>query len=598
MSEALEKVFKEEAGLVLACLIARSKNFDLAEEAFPDATLIVLERWTREGPHENSAAWLSPTARRRAIDRLQPGGVFPFLWQNHRVRNTDPTQTVHPPEGSRGELARFEKLQSLFPEQFRQVFSSTERERAVVVVPSLSLDQHVLDKVAGAPHYEERLLCLLMLLRMPRTRIVFVTSNPIHPTIIDYYLHLLPGIPVSHARKRLVLLSCYDDSSRPLTRKLLDRPRLLERIREHVPDPNRAHITCFNSTPLERTLAVRLGLPLYACDPGLVHLGNKSHGREIIKEAGVRVAEGMEHLRDDNDILEALCELKGRFPEMRRAVVKLNEGFSGEGNAVFPFEGCPTGSSAKSWVREELPTRLQFEAEGESWEMYRSKFCEMGGIAERFIEGDVKHSPTARIRIDPLGNVEAISTQDQVLGGPSGQVYLACRFPSAPGYRRDIQDQAISICEVLRDRGVLGQVGVDFLCVKREDGWDNYAIENNVRMGGATHPFWMLKFLTDGHYDADSATYRTRFGEPRCYYASDNVQSDAYRGLTADDLVDIAVENGLHFDGATQKGVVFHLIGALSRFGKLGMVCIDDDLQAAEQAYFDTLEILKREGAR
>jgi hypothetical protein len=134
--------------------------------------------------------------------------------------------------------------------------------------------------------------------------------------------------------------------------------------------------------------------------------------------------------------------------------------------------------------------------------------------------------------------------------------------------------------------------------VKKDDSWDNYAIEANVRMGGATHPFWMLKFLTDGRYDADSATFRTRFDETRCYYASDNVQSDLYRGLTPDDLVDIAVKNGIHFDGATQKGVVFHLIGALSRFGKLGMVCIDDTLEAAEQRYFDTLKILDREGVR
>jgi hypothetical protein len=42
--------------------------------------------------------------------------------------------------------------------------------------------------------------------------------------------------------------------------------------------------------------------------------------------------------------------------------------------------------------------------------------------------------------------------------------------------------------------------------------------------------------------------------------------------LTPDDLIDIAVMNGLHFHSATQEGVAFHLLGALSEFGKLGLL--------------------------
>ena len=64
---------------------------------------------------------------------------------------------------------------------------------------------------------------MLMLLRQPRMRIVLVTSQPIHPTIIDYYLHLLSGVPGSHARRRLTLLSTFDNSARPLTLKILER---------------------------------------------------------------------------------------------------------------------------------------------------------------------------------------------------------------------------------------------------------------------------------------------------------------------------------------------------------------------------------------
>jgi hypothetical protein len=83
--------------------------------------------------------------------------------------------------------------------------------------------------------------------------------------------------------------------------------------------------------------------------------------------------------------------------------------------------------------------------------------------------------------------------------------------------------------------------------------------------------------------------------KPCYYYASDNLQSPAYVGLTPDDLVEIAVDNGLHFDGASQQGVVLHLIGALSEFGKLGTVCIGDSHESARKLYRDTVAVLDRE---
>ena len=65
--------------------------------------------------------------------------------------------------------------------------------------------------------------------------------------------------------------------------------------------------------------------------------------------------------------------------------------------------------------------------------------------------------------------------------------------------------------------------------------------------------------------------------------------------MTPDDLLDLAVYNGLHFEASRQTGVVFHLMGALSRYGKLGLVAIGEDLDAANQIYRETLSVLDRE---
>jgi RNA polymerase sigma-70 factor (ECF subfamily) len=67
----IEGVFRDEWGRVLANLIGFLGDFDLAEEAAQDAFAIAAERWPREGVPANPGAWLTTTARNRAIDRIR-----------------------------------------------------------------------------------------------------------------------------------------------------------------------------------------------------------------------------------------------------------------------------------------------------------------------------------------------------------------------------------------------------------------------------------------------------------------------------------------------------------------------------------------------
>jgi RNA polymerase sigma-70 factor (ECF subfamily) len=70
-ASAVERVFREQSGLVLAGLIRSLRDFDLAEEAFQDALVVALEHWPVHGAPDNAAAWITTTARRKAIDRLR-----------------------------------------------------------------------------------------------------------------------------------------------------------------------------------------------------------------------------------------------------------------------------------------------------------------------------------------------------------------------------------------------------------------------------------------------------------------------------------------------------------------------------------------------
>ncbi|HXO21635.1 MAG TPA: carboxylate-amine ligase, partial [Thermoanaerobaculia bacterium] len=214
------------------------------------------------------------------------------------------------------EIAEFEKLKPRLLAVWEALTMQDEAAHTSVVVPSLTLDQEGLRKLSGASFYEERLLFLLIRLRKPRARMVYVTSEPVHPVILEYYFQFLAGIPASHARARLTLLCAHDASPRSLTEKILERPRLIDRIRAGIVDPSRAYLTVFNSTPLERRLAVLLGIPLNGLDPSLSHLGTKSGSRQVFKEAGVALPLGFENLKSEADVLEALLELKAEKPAL------------------------------------------------------------------------------------------------------------------------------------------------------------------------------------------------------------------------------------------------------------------------------------------
>lgn len=148
---------------------------------------------------------------------------------------------------------------------------------------------------------------------------------------------------------------------------------------------------------------------------------------------------------------------------------------------------------------------------------------------------------------------------------------------------------------VLREQGVIGRFSVGLVSRRTGSTWQHWAIEINLRKGGTTLPYQMLQFLTDGHYDTANAVYRTPLGQPRCYYATDNLVNPAYRRLVPQDLIDLLVEHPLHFDQTRQQGLALNLIGALSEYGKLGLVCIAPTASAADAQFAAARELLDRE---
>ena len=481
---------------------------------------------------------------------------------------------------------RFDQLQRRLLPVWESMRLNEEGE-SVVVVPSVTLDRLSQSSGSMTQASEERFLTLLLLLRQPRLRVIYVTSQPISPAIVEYYLALLPGVIPSHARARLFLVSVNDASPRPLSEKLLERPRLLRQIRDLIPDRSRSHLIPYNTTPLERDLALALDVPMYGADPRFYRLGTKSGCRRLFAEEGVRHPIGFEDLHTLDDLVDATMRLRGERPTASHVIVKLNEGVSGAGNALVDLTGlsAPGGPDERVEVTGRLRS-MEFEKAGTSFDAYTSKLEQRGGIIEERISGTDLQSPSVQLRVTPTGAVELLSTHDQLLGGPSGQRYIGCRFPAHFSYARAISANAAVIGRRLAREGVLGRFAIDFIVVKDQQGnWTPYAIELNLRKGGTTHPFLTLQFLTDGRYEPTTALFLTPSGREKHLVATDHLESPMLRGLSLDDLFDIVARHGLHFDQSRQSGVVFHMISCLTEHGRVGLTAVGDTPDQADAIY-------------
>jgi hypothetical protein len=469
------------------------------------------------------------------------------------------------------------RLIPLWPEMTLRTTHGAPRTIFVISSVSIELPAHYVPLITA---YEERYLCLVLLLAKARnTRVVYVTSQPVLPRLVDYYLSLIPGLDREELRRRLTVVSVGDASFRPLTEKILERPRLLQRLRDLIAPDERALVLPFMTTPLEARLALALDAPVYGPDPRLRHLGTKTGSRQVFRASGIDLPIGVEGVRTPNELVEAVWEVHSRSGA-RSVMVKCDEAVSGLGNAVIDLGPDPTRDDVEPALLSLAPEDSHL-----SPQRYLGLFERSGGIVEERLTGAMVRSPSVQLRASPLGEVEVLSTHDQVLGGTHGQTYQGCRFPADESYAAAMVAPGIAVAEELASRGVIGRFAVDFVATS-DDGsaWRLSAVEINLRNGGTTHPNLTLQALTDASYEPEQGRLVSR-GRSKRYLATDHLQHPRLSALTPDDLLDVVDDAGLGWDEETHTGVAFHMASAIAVAGHVGLTAIGDSHRQAQWLY-------------
>jgi hypothetical protein len=445
------------------------------------------------------------------------------------------------------------------------------RPHVVVALPSFSLAPTIMQHYAARiPALEHRyLLSALMLARVPTSSLVFLCTQQPDDVVVDHYVDLA-GDPT--VRDRLHVVVVPDDSPRPIAAKLLDRPDVIDRVRRLI-DGRPAFLEPWNVTEQEVEVAAAIGIPVNGTSPELWHLGFKSAGRQLFTRLGVPVPEGAADVHGVDEAATVIERMRERRPGLPTVVLKHDDSGAGDGNAVIGLVRADGTRVTDDDVRVSLLALP-------NW--YRADLL-LGGVVEELVGGAGVTSPSAQIDIKPDGDVEVLSTHEQVLGGDNGQVYLGCRFPADPAYAGRLARQARTVGVELARLGARGRVGVDFMARPLEGGGvETLALEINLRKGGTTHPFTALRCLVPGRYDAEAGRWLAADGTVRCYSATDNLQRDAWVGVPVPAVLDAVKAAGLAFDRVRRRGVVLHMLSCLAIDGRLGVIAIGADPAEAE----------------
>jgi hypothetical protein len=432
----------------------------------------------------------------------------------------------------------------------------------------------------------------------PGLELIYLTSLPIAERTIEYYISLLAPSMRRSARKRLRLVSLGDDGHRSLSEKLLERPRVLEKIQRALADPKAAYLMPYNSTALERDIALALDIPVFGADPGHAWLGTKSGSRALFAKAGVPHPLGSERVRSIGDLVAAISAIRAAKPELAEFVVKLDHAVSGEGNAIVNLAGVPEpGARDEGALIRQCLERIVPGVDGVSPTAYLRKLRAHGGVVEERITGAELRSPSVQLEIRPAGEVTLLSTHDQMLHGRSGQQFAGCRFPADRAYAPIISAHAQRIAEHLADTGVIGRLAIDFLVITGPDGeWQPFALEVNLRMGGTTHPYQTLVRLTGGSYDPRTSSFTTRHGQPRHYVATDHLEVPQLPMLGQVGLLAQATRENLRFDPDRGRGVVFHMLSSIDPLATVGVTAIAEAAHTADHLYAHVRSVLARAG--
>lgn len=463
-----------------------------------------------------------------------------------------------------------------------QALESDHGENVTLVcLPSLTFEPEHIKDILGISHYEMRCLWEVLNASKDHVKVVFICSRPIQESILEDMLSNLPN--PQNARERVEVISVdplNKFKGQTLVDKAMNNQKILNTLKRQFKN-ELAVLRCFVTTEKEKHFAEELGIPFWGMDPELSFYHSKSGNHALFEQADIPRADHEREIKSLRSLKTAIKKLWSRWPYAKRFMFKFDHGVSGNGLALMDLDVnynqfFDLSIGEKNKYLDRLIQSLEFKGKKLSKKEFTSHLSQ-GAVLERFFEGENKTSPSGQAVIHPSGEIELLSTHEQILA-PCGVTYLGCKFPANSSYRKEVENYTYEVAQTLSFNGVIGPVSVDYLVVEENGKTPSiYAIEINIRQGGTTHPFQTASRILSASYNQETGSLEDANGHHRVYSSYDNLVLNGKHGRDIQALRDLLKDHGLIFNKKSKSGFVFHMVSALEEFGKCGYTLVARD---------------------
>ena len=253
-------------------------------------------------------------------------------------------------------------------------------------------------------------------------------------------------------------------------------------------------------------------------------------------------------------------------------------------NVIVLLTGVRAGLEGDEHVTGLLETHVHIHNKEvyPTWDSYVRAFASVGGIIEAYPEW-VVGSPSANVYIDPLGNIEILSTHEQIFA--KDFTFVGASFPQSSVPHLPLAKATMAIAKRCYEEGIIGYFGIDFVALRQEGFLRLWAVDLNLHTTKTQLTFQFFDFVSGGTFNAESGIYSMPYGisytdssnvnnDPssalahdgsrRCYVMTDFVSSSRFEGLQLKTFFKDCRNLGLTYDVGECTGTVFHVIDTLS----------------------------------
>ncbi len=449
---------------------------------------------------------------------------------------------------------------------FGDISNIKSNMRCKILLYSINYSEGLLRELPYAYYFPERSLCYLSELRDPNKCIILIAPKIVDRYILEYhfqFLYALSKDKIQSAINRLIQICPDSESYIPLIDFVMNNEEVVNFLKSAIEKSTFTELINFAPCKKIDKLGKKLNISVEENSEELALCwGSKSGSKKIFIESNIPTAKGTYKIaKSEIDIQKNAWEIIDNNPDLKRLIIKLNDGKWGDGlgNAIICIEK----------LKKTLSFSHSIEVLLQPWSNLVNEILIGGAIIEEYLE-DVICSPSAQGFIHDDGKVSVLSNQEQIL--VKGQ-YLGCIFPTLTEYVATIYKYIYRIGETLYKKGVFGSFGVDFVGLK--DG-TLYATEINIRKLGTSHAISYVESVLNSRVNSDGLI-KNKFDESIYYVHRRFYKPDLLKYLTLDSLLETLKENNIIYDHASQTGTILNIISAIATCGYIEITSISNN---------------------